>query len=444
MRDGLGNWWSKSVWQVDLRELPGWGRRIILFLRGSQLLISDLADGQQNLHAMGLVYRTLLSLVPLLAVSFSVLKGFGVHNQLEPLLLSMMEPIGDKGVEITRNILQFVDNTNVGALGAVGLAILLYTVVTMIQQIEVAFNVIWRVHQSRSLIERFSHYISVLLVGPVLIFSAVGLSKTVKGHPWFQQLLDTEAGAFLYNSLSVYLPFIMVMGAFTFFYIFMPNTRVKPVAALFGATVAALMFKGVSSVFTMFIVGSTEYTAIYATFATMIITILWVYVMWLIVLLGSSVAYYYQNAEKLQFLQRNTGLSQRNRDELAMQLMVLITRQYYAGEHPLSAIRLSEILEIPEDIVEELIRNLVKGGFLIATAGCEDAFVPGQPPEKSSVSSLLQYLRNSFDEGSREIRLHTDERIVAVLSSAESHAMKAIDDINLKQLAGEDGGLSVS
>jgi membrane protein len=438
LNDSLGNWWSKNIWQIDLKELPGWRRRIVLFLRGTQILVNDLAEGQQNLHAMGLAYRTLLSLVPLLAVSFSVLKGFGVHNQLEPFLLNIMEPIGDEGVEVTQSILQFVDNTNVGALGAVGLGVLLYTVVSMIQQIEMAFNATWRVRQSRSLIERFSHYTSVLLVGPVLIFSAVGLSQTVKRHPWFQQLLDTNAGALLYNSLSVYLPFTMVVAALTFLYIFMPYTRVKPVAALLGAIIAALMFRGVSSVFTMFIVESTQFTAIYATFATMIIMILWAYFMWLIVLLGSSIAYYYQHAEKLQFLQRNIGLSPRNRDELAMQLMVLVTRQYYAGERPLSAIRLSEMLEIPDDIVEELVRNLVEGGFLIEAGGREDAFVPGQPPEESSVSSLLQYLRNSSDEGNKGVRLGTDEKVVAVLGTAESHAMNAIDDMNLKQLASED------
>lgn len=121
-----------------------------------------------------------------------------------------------------------------------------------------------------------------------------------------------------------------------------------------------------------------------------------------------------------------------------MQLMVLVTRQYYAGERPLSVIRLSEMLEIPDDIVEELVRNLVEGGFLIEAGGSEDAFAPGQPPEESSVSSLLQYLRNSSDEGNKGVRLRTDEKILAVLSTAESHAMNPIDDMNLKQLASED------
>jgi membrane protein len=440
LSDGLGSWWSENVWQVDLNGLPAWHRRAVLFLRGTQVLINDLASGLQSLNAMALVYKTLLSLVPLLAVSFSVLKGFGVHNQLEPLLLGLMEPMGEKGVEVTTSILQFVDNTNVGALGAVGLGVLLYTVVSMVQQIEMAFNATWRVRHSRSIVERFSHYISVILVGPVLMFSALGLSQTVQRHPWFQQAVDTDTGAFLYNTLSIYLPFLMIVAAFTFLYMFMPNTRVKASAALFGAVVAALLFKGASSVFTMFIVGSTKYTAIYATFATMVIMILWTYFMWFIVLMGSSVAYYYQHAEKLQFLQRNTGLSPQNRDELAMQMMVLVIQQYYAGKPPLTVIRMSELLEMPDDIIEELARNLVRGGFLIETDGRKEAFTPGRPPEESSVSSLLKYLRNSSFEGDRGVRLRTDENVITALGAAESSAMSAVDDMTLKQLASiEDG-----
>ena len=439
MSNGLASWWSENVWQVNVNELPGLQRRMVLFLRGVQVLMNDLAGGQQNLQAMGLVYKTLLSLVPLLAVSFSVLKGFGVHNQLEPFLLNLMEPIGEKGVEVTSNILQFVDNTNVGALGAVGLGILLYTVISMVQQIEMAFNSTWRVRNARSLIDRFSHYISVLLVGPVLIFSAIGLSQTVERHPWFQQIVDTDTGAFLYNSLSVYLPFILVVAAFTFFYMFMPNTRVKPMAALFGAVVAALMFKLASSMFTMFIVGSTKYTAIYATFATMIMVMLWIYFMWLIVLLGSSIAYYYQHAEKLQFLQRNTGLSPKNRDELAMQIMVLVTRQFYEGGQPYTIMQLSEQLEIPDDLVEELARGLVSGGFLLETEGKVDAFVTGVPPEETTVSTLLRHLRNSSYEGNNSVRLRTDKNVVNALGAAESSAFSAVDEMTLKQLANEQG-----
>ena len=435
MLDALTGWWKQTVWNTDVDQLSRWHRGIILLLRGLQALLGDLVAGSHNLHAMALVYKTLLSLVPLLAVMFSVLKGFGVHNELQPLLLNLMAPLGDKGVEVTDNILTFVDNTNVGALGAVGLGILLYTVISMVQQIEVAFNATWRVRRPRSFTERFSHYISVLLVGPVLIFSALGMSQTVQRHSWFQQVVTTEAGELLYNSLSVYLPFIMVVVAIAFIYVFTPNTRVRFSAALFGAVFAAILFKLASTVFTTFIVGSTKYTAIYTTFATVIILILWAYFIWLILLLGSSVAYYFQHASSLRFLQHHARLTPHNRDKLALQLMSIVVRRYYSGQEPLKLMEIAIELHVPDDIVEDLVDNLVNGGFLIETDMYGGRVQPARPPEETPVSVLLEYLRNSIGAGNTVSHLDADKGVTAVLENAETHALAAVEGINLKQLA---------
>jgi len=159
----IGETWHRHIWESPLESRPPWQRGLINGLRIIQLLIRDLAEGQITLRAMGLVYTTLLSMVPLLAVSFSVLKGFGVHNQVRPLLLKLLEPLGEKGVEITDQIITFVDNVQVGVLGAVGLALLFYTVISLLQKVERAFNYTWRVSRPRPLSQRFSDYLSVIL-----------------------------------------------------------------------------------------------------------------------------------------------------------------------------------------------------------------------------------------------------------------------------------------
>ena len=126
------------------KDLPGFLKSLTL------ALYHDMQQGEITLRATGLVYSTLLSLVPLLALSFSVLKGFGVHNQMEPLLLELLSPLGNKAEELTKQVLGFVDNVQVGVLGVAGLATLLYTVVTLMQKIEESFNYVWYVKQSRS------------------------------------------------------------------------------------------------------------------------------------------------------------------------------------------------------------------------------------------------------------------------------------------------------
>ena len=402
------------------------------------MLIIDLMEGHNSLYAKGLVYMSILSLVPLLAVMFSVLKGFGVHNQLEPLLLQLLEPLGDKGIELTTTILSFVDNISVGVLGAVGLGVLMFTVISLIQQIEAAFNSTWRVRQLRPILERFSHYISVLLVGPVLIFSAIGLSQSVQHMDLFKQAVETDTGAFLYNTMSVYLPFLMTVMAFTFLYMFVPNTRVKFSAALFGAIITSLLFKLAAGVFTLFIAGSTKYDAIYSAFATIIILFIWIFIIWLILLLGSSIAYYFQHSEKLLYLYRDEELSPYESEALALQIMVIATRAYYAGDPPISLNQLSRLLQLPDDLVEKMVYQLEKGSYLKILDTDKTSIIPGSPPEETTCANLLAYIHDSKKQRTHRADTVTERKIIDVLNLAEKEALDAIQSVSIKELAVSD------
>lgn len=190
-------------------------------------LTGDIQEGGLDYRAMSLVYTTLLSLAPLLAVSFSVLTAFGVHNQMEPVLLELVAPLGRQGAEIVDRIIGFVSNIKVGVLGFVGFATLFYTVLSLLQKIEESFNHVWRVKRLRSFQRRFSDYLSVLLVGPVLVFSALGLIASMANTEIAQTIIGREPFGTLYYLLGLILPYLLIVGAFTFAYRFIPNTHVN-------------------------------------------------------------------------------------------------------------------------------------------------------------------------------------------------------------------------
>ena len=175
------------LWDTGIASLPRWQAWLLQMLRILTATARDIAEGILTLRAMGLVYTTLLSLVPLLAVSFSVLKGFGVHNQVEPMLLSMLEPLGEKGVELTNKIIGFVDNVNVRVLGSLSLVFLFYTVVSLMTKIEQSLNSTWRIRGGRNFIQRITEYLSVVMIGPILIFTARDSD--------IDQVIGLEAGA---------------------------------------------------------------------------------------------------------------------------------------------------------------------------------------------------------------------------------------------------------
>ncbi|MGH8736211.1 MAG: YihY/virulence factor BrkB family protein [Burkholderiales bacterium] len=288
---------DRIVWRSPAEERPRAQARLVRLMRLAIVLVRDLAQGQLTLRAMGLVYTTLLSLVPLLALSFSVLKAFGVYNQIRPMLLGFLGPLGEKGVEVTERIIQFIENINVGVLGSVGLALLLYTAISLVQKIEEAFNFIWHVSRARGIGERFSRYLSALLVGPLLVFSAIGITAAAASLGVVRDAMQIEAIGWLALQAGRLVPYVLVIGAFTFVYAFMPNTRVRLGPALAGGVVGGILWQSAGWAFALFAASSTRYAAIYSSFA--ILFMLWLYLSWLILLFGAAVSFYVQHPEHL-------------------------------------------------------------------------------------------------------------------------------------------------
>jgi len=197
MYERVVQYFDRDLWEADLQALRGFHRFSIAFLRLVVVAAWEFKESVLSIRATSLVYTTLLSLVPFLAVTFSVLKAFGIHQQIKPILAEALEPLGPRGMEITANIIQFVDNLKVGVLGAVGVAALFYTTYSLIDTIEKALNSIWRVHQGRSLARKFTDYLSVVLVGPVFVFTAFGLTATAQSH-WLVQQVMAQRHHYIY------------------------------------------------------------------------------------------------------------------------------------------------------------------------------------------------------------------------------------------------------
>ena len=400
------------MWEVNLKTLSPWRARLISALRIVYLIIRDLMTGELNIRAMSLVYTTLLSLVPLLAVSFSVLKGFGVHNQLEPMLGDFLEPMGERGEEITIQVIEFVENIKAGVLGSLGLAILIYTVVSLMQKIERAFNYTWRVSENRSLARRFSDYLSVVLIGPVLIFSALGLTASIKSSALFMQLLQVPVLGHLVESFRALIPYMLVIVAFTFIYIFVPNTKVKVKSALVGAVVAGALWQSVGWGFATLVASSPRAVAIYSAFASLFLFIVWLYLNWLILLVGASIAFYYQNPERRQREHRELRLSNRLKEKLALAVMVLVGRRFYDPQPELTLNDLAREVNLATDAIHPVVNCLVVNGLLLRTEHDPAQFVPAHAPEQIPVSRILRTIREADEDQVVNLERLPDDRII--------------------------------
>ncbi len=382
------------LWQEPVHPMSAGKATLIRTLRIIHLVAEELHGGLLNLRAMSLVYTTLLSLVPLLAVSFSVLKGFGVHNQVEPLLLNLLAPLGEQGVQITNRIIEFVDNTRAMALGSLGLGILIFTVISLMQKIEEAFNHAWHVSQHRSFAQRFSNYLSVIVIGPVLIFSALGLTATMLSTTLMQELVALPGIGWLIDSLEKLLPFLLISTAFTFIYMFIPNTRVHLTSALIGGVVAAGLWQGCGWLFASFVAGSSTHAAVYSAFAALILFIIWLYLGWLILLIGASIAFHHQHPNYRQCQQESLPLSIREQELLGLAIMQRITQRHYQQQSPYHIESLRSDLGIPVSILSPLLQALIDNHILTLCEGDEQStLLPAKPLEVLTIADVLDALR---------------------------------------------------
>ncbi|HUL11268.1 MAG TPA: YhjD/YihY/BrkB family envelope integrity protein [Methylococcaceae bacterium] len=360
-------------------------------------VMREVTEAGLDYRAMSLVYTSLLALVPLLAVSFSVLKAFGAHTQLEPLLLEMLQPLGNQAGEVTASILDSVKRLKVGVLGFLGFLFLFYTSISMLEKIEESFNHIWRTRASRSFLRRLSDYLSFTLVGPLLVFSVFGGLSALMGERPNNPLFKGLAGL-IYQSVQALLPYAFIIAAFTFAYRYIPNTRVKPAAALFGGIVAGLLWKTAGWAFSQFVANSTQYHAVYSSFAILILFMIWLYVSWLILLLGVQVSFYYQHPRYLRFKHGNVRLSSRLVERVGLTIMVLIGQHFYLGQAAWSAEALAERLDLPEDCVDEVLTILRERGLIMLLDQERQVFGPTRDLSTISVLGILSTLRRAHED----------------------------------------------
>jgi membrane protein len=422
------------LWQAEPADLTRVKRLLSSFIKIAFLVGRDFIENLVKLQAMALAFKTLLSIAPLLAVIFSILKGFGVHNRIEPVLAEALAPLGERGQEVTSHLIGFVDKMSAGALGSVGVVTLFITVLSLMSTIEQAFNTIWRVRFPRKLARRFSDYLSVLLVGPVLVFAALTITATLQSNSFVRTLLALEPFGTVMLIMLRIVPYVTLWGAFTFSYLFIPNTRVRLRSALIGGLVAAILWQTVGWGFATFVASSTRYYAIYSSFAILLLFLLWLYVGWVIVLLGAQVSHAHQHIRFYYGHRENLARSPAGREKLALQLLLLIGRNFHQGLSPMSITDLANRLQLPAVLIKDFLEMFQQSRLVLPLAD-EETFVLGRAAEKIRIKEILDCVRTSGDTNKGTgIYLREPDGIDELLLAADQSVAATLDGKTLQSL----------
>jgi membrane protein len=415
----------------DLPEKIGGAplRLAVVPLRHLYALTRDFARGDLGLRAMSLVYSSLFAIVPFMAVTFAVLKAFGYHRQLQPVLFEFLRPLGQQGAELTASIMRFVENAQGSIIGTVGFAFLLYTIVSMIQKIEEALNFTWHVDRPRSIARRMTEYLVVMIVGPVVAVLAMALLASVETSDMMAKLSGLATGRA--SGRSHYAPYVLIIGLFWFLYAYMPNVRVRLGPAFVGALFGGALWAAVGALFTRIVIYSAKTAAIYAGFAVVLLFLLWLYVSWLMVLLGAQLSFYVQHPEHLRTGHGEIPMTGALRERIAMSAMYLIGERFLNGGPRWKLNDLADRLDVPATVLGEVISAL-EGHGLVLTAE-DDSISPARDLGSLPLATILDAIRHEVPDPRRP-ELHPVEAADAATRRADDALRGSLNDQTLRDL----------
>jgi len=427
----LAGFFSTTLWHMEPEMFTGFKRHAVNYFQILALVIRAFRDDQCLLRASALTFTTILSIVPFFALAFAVLKGFGVHNKVEPLIL---DQVAAGSQETVGRIVTYINNTNMTSMGAIGLITLIITVITLLGNIEEAFNAIWGVRETRTFYRKFSDYLSVVITAPLLLLAAVSITTTLQSQTLVRWLVETSYLGDLLLILFRLAPYLIIWLALVFLYIFIPNTQVRFKSALFGGILAGTTWQLAQWGYIHFQVGVAKYNAIYGTLALLPIFMVWIYTSWLIVLLGVEVVFAHQNIRTFRREIRNPSFSHSQKERLCLAILQDVATAFHFERTPWTPEQLAEDLDIPIRVVRDILSFLMETGYITATAGETPHYIPARELDRIVIEDVLQTLKNQGDECAITRITEGEKRLQEILARLDAGTASALAGMTLKDL----------
>lgn len=413
---------EQDIWRISSKGLP---RRKSFFLRMFRVFLLAFKKFRSNkteLNAASLTFYSLLSIVPIAAMAFGIAKGFGLEKLLAKQLVdkfpAQQETLGQV-INFANNLL---DHTRGGLIAGLGVIMLFWTVIKVLNSVEDSFNDIWGVKAGRTFARKVSDYLSIMLVCPLLIVTSSALTVFMGTQIRFlvSKLPFSEHIISLVMVGLLVLPYLVVWILFTFLFIFIPNTKVKFSSGLFAGIIAGTIFEIVQFFYVKFQVGVAQTNAIYGSFAALPLFLIWLQVGWRIVLLGTQLAFSHQNEHSCEFEQECLNASYNLRMVVCLEIVSLVAKRFSSLQPPLNALEIADKLDIPLKLVSDSLSDLMATRIIteIRNADCRQAtYEPARDVNSLSIRSVMDILDN---KGSCDIPLGRTSEFKSIVASMKS------------------------
>jgi membrane protein len=431
-----------GIWEVRSKNLPPVEAFFVKYLRMILLASKGFMRDNCQKTASVLTYYALLNVVPVIAVAFAMAKGFGLEKLIEKQILQMAAKANWQ-TDITTQIISFshklLEQAKGGLIAGVGVVLLFWTVISILGKIEESLNEIWEVQKSRTLARKFSDYIAMMALTPVLFI--ISSSATVLVASQVKVILAKIAFLGVFSKVILLLlnllPYVSIWTLLTMLYLIMPNTRIPVKSAILGGIVGGTIAEIVQWVYVKFQIGVASYGAIYGSFAALPLFLAMLQMSWMIVLFGAEIAYASEHYETFGFHPDYSRVSVASKRLLMLRIFHLLTKKFSLGEKPLSAVQIAHALEIPVRLVRQLLNELTSVGLVVETVrGMESeiAFQPGRTIENITIKVALDEYEKYGITKIPDYQSEETDKISKYLQEISGTIEKSPSNVRLKEI----------
>lgn len=429
---------SKEILETRLEKLSKRKLHIYKPLRIVFFALKGFNEDLIQLRASALTFYSMLSIVPVLAMIFGIAKGFGFEKNLEAELMGSFKGYEDVVAQVMGFVQKMIDNTKGGLIAGVGLAVLIWTIINVLSSVEKSFNDIWKIQKSRPLMRKFSDYLSIMLIAPILIF--LSSSLTVYIGSFLSTLSEKQSleilGAFLNYTMN-FIPFFLIFVLFTFIYFTLPNTKVKISSAMLAGIIAGTTFQFLQWGYIYIQMSLSHYNTIYGSFAALPLLLFWMRISWLIVLFGAEVSFAHQNIFTYEFEISSSKISPYYKRLIWLRIANLLFKNFKNGKPAMTSTQISFELEIPVGLTRVVVGEMCETGILSQTLTQqerESAYQPAKDINQIFIADIIKAIDNYGKDKLSIIESEEIKKLRLCLDKFSNQNYDSEDNILLKDI----------
>jgi len=356
----------ESFLKTPASNLKGYRKRLVKVIKIFIISVHAFFKDRCTLRASALTFYSLMSIVPVIAMSFAIAKGFGYQAVLESELRERFAEHQDVLNQVITFSINLLENTKGGLIAIIGSVLLFWSVVKVLNNIEIAMNDIWGAKKQRSLRRKFTDYFAMMLIGPIVFLAAGSVTVFIVSRLEFYisslSLHETISSPILF--LIRLTPFCLVWVLFSFIYYFMPNTKVHLSSAIFGGVIGGTVYQITQRAYLVFQIGATRYGAIYGSFAALPLFLIWMQLSWIIVLAGAEISFAWQNFEIYEFGYQDKPLSHRLRLIISLWITAICVKNFIERGEPYTIKDFYKKTKLPIHFLDSIVKNLKECNIL--------------------------------------------------------------------------------